>query len=72
MFGMARHSLRFGRTGRFRPRLLRDTPLLDQMMRAKSPSHQKGWDTRRAKRSAEIAAHIEALRLDIALRRGWL
>lgn len=69
---MARHSLRFNRTGKFRPRLLRDTPLLDAMMRGKSPSHRKWWQTRRAKRSAEIAEHIEAMRLDMALRRGWL
>jgi hypothetical protein len=63
---------RFGRTGKFRPRLLRDAPLLDAMMTGKSEPHRKGWDTRRAKRSAEIAAHIEALQLDIAMRRGWL
>ncbi len=66
-----KHTLRFRRTGRFRPRLLRDTPLLDAMMRGKSEPHRKGWDTRRAKRSAEIAEHIEELRLDIAMRTGW-
>lgn len=67
-----KHDLRFPRSGRFRPRLLRDTPLLDAMMRGKSPAHRKGWQTRRAKRSAEIAEHIEAMRLDMALARGWL
>lgn len=65
-------SERFSRSGKFRPRLLRDAPLLDAMMTAKSAPHRKGWETRRAKRSAEIAAHIEALQLDIAMRRGWL
>lgn len=54
---MAKHDLR-NRAGRFRPRLLRDTPLLDAMMRGKSPPHVRGHQTRRAKRSAEIAQHI--------------
>lgn len=61
---------RFRGSGRFRPRLLRDAPLLDAMMTAKSPSHVKGHETRRARRSAEIAAHIEALRVDIARRQA--
>ena len=63
---------RFRRSGRFRPRLLRDAPLLDAMMTGKSAPHVRGHETRRVKRSAEIAAHIEALQLDIAMRRGWL
>jgi hypothetical protein len=64
---------RVRRSGRVRPKpLSADAPLLHAILKAKSPPHKKGWDTRRAKRSAEIAAHIEALQLDIAMRRGWL
>jgi len=61
------------RMGRFRSPTTREAaPLVAQMLRAKSEPHRKGWDTRRAQMSAHIAAHIEALRLEIALRRGWL
>jgi hypothetical protein len=66
-----KHDLRFP-SGKFRPRLLRDAPLLDAMMTGKSAPHVRGHETRRAKRSAEIAAHIDAMRLDIAMRRRWL
>ena len=61
------------RDGRYRRPTIREAaPLLARMLRAKSEPHRKGWQARRAKRSAEIAAHIEALRMDLALRRGWL
>ncbi len=62
---------RFPHSGRWRPRSPAEAvPLF--LARPKSEPHRKGWDTRRAKRSAEIAAHIEALGLDMAMRRGWL
>lgn len=61
------------RDGRYRRQTIREAaPLLARMLRGKSPPHVRGHQTRRAKRSAEIVAHIEALQLDIAMRRGWL
>ena len=61
------------RIGRFRSPTTREAaPLLARMLRAKSEPHRKGWQARRAKRSAEIMAHIDALKLDTAMQRGWL
>lgn len=56
-----KHDLRFRRTGKFRPRLLRDTPLLHSMLTAKSQPHVKGHQNRREKRRAALVEHIRQL-----------
>jgi hypothetical protein len=54
---------RFRRSGRFAPKPLAEAaPLIDAILRAKSRPHCDGWKTRKAKRSAERWAHIDALR----------
>ena len=67
-----KHDLRFPRSGRFRPRLLRDTPLLDAMMRAKSEPHVRGNRTRAERQRALVLEGMEQLRMEVAMRRGWL
>jgi hypothetical protein len=56
---MAKHDLRFRRSGRFAPAPM--PPLLAAMLRAKSEPHVKGWDTRRRHRRAAIVQHIRDL-----------
>ncbi len=67
-----KHDLRFQRSGRFRPRLLRDTPLLDAMMRGKSEPHVRGNRTRSERQRALVLDGMEQLRMEVAMRRGWL
>ena len=59
---------RFGRTGKFRPRLLRDAPLLDAMMRAKCERVSKGNRTRTAQYRALVMDGMRQLQAEIASR----
>lgn len=65
-----KHNLRFP-SGRFRPRLLRDAPLLDAMMRAKSEPHVRGNRTRQQQYRDAVREGMEQLRMEIAMRTGW-
>jgi hypothetical protein len=62
---MTRHPL----TGRFAKRI---EPARLLLWQPKSAAHVAGHRTRKARRSEAVRAHVEALRLDVALRRGWL
>jgi hypothetical protein len=54
---------RFRRSGRFRPKpLSADAPLLDAILKAKSPPHRKGWETRRANSLARALEHCRQIR----------
>lgn len=67
-----KHDLRFRRTGKFRPRLLRDTPLLDAMFTGKSEPHVRGNRTRAERQRAMVLDGMEQLRMEVAMRLGWL
>ncbi len=54
---------RFRRSGRFRPKpLSADAPLLDAILKAKSPKHCKGWQTRRERSLARALEHCRQIR----------